>query len=712
MCLWISCTWHNPIIAQKAQLTKANTYFDAGNYDQALKAFNDYSKTYKKADLLIKRGICYFETNQPHLCIRDMAAAHNLKSKNPDRFKYTAESYFSQGNYTEAATFYKNYLALINDNHIDWFYCIDQIKRCGYAKKLSYLPQLVFVENLGPNVNTTYDEFSPKQSPTNLNRYYFSSARQESIGGRRNSEGFEDLLRGKYSADIYYIDLVDGNWKTVFPLSGLINGPKHEIIQDFSTNGSVMYYLQSSNMKTGILLTDTFNLEREPYLFSEQVTELPFDPQLGDKDLQFFNDSLIVFSSIQEGGQGGYDLYYSVKSGDEWSPAINLGSNVNSSFNEVSPFLLRDGKTLYFSSDKIEGLGGYDIYSTNFENLTWSEPINQGAPLNSPGDDFGFRVSSDGLTGIFNSNRTSSIGGHDLYFSYFKEQILGQFMSVDIPEFVTSHLIEKDTSEVDDFVIEPDNFKLNPAKELLVNSLFFKDDNDILNTNNTIVLKRLSDFLCIYPDTKVLLQSHYISEGQKETDIFYSLKRVEKVADFLAKNGIKRSNIIIQGMGASFPAAINDKLGNNFSYSESINKRIDITIVPGPKSNIKVNYNFPVIPIEQKGSEWDRLLWTKDTVSFRVEFAKTTQMLRGELIHQLSDIIIEKHGTDNQYFYTSGNFTNLDDAIFFQNRLQRQNLFNAKVFPYYKGLRMTINELQNLGIKSTQLDKFIQSFGE
>ena len=100
-----------------------------------------------------------------------------------------------------------------------------------------------------------------------------------------------------------------------------------------------------------------------------------------------------------------------------------MGPNINSPGNEKSPFIHPDGKTLYFASDGWMGLGGYDIfYSRLNDDGTWSTPVNLGYPINTPDDEVGFLVSTDGTHGYFASNKYNGKGGWDLYsFDLYKD---------------------------------------------------------------------------------------------------------------------------------------------------------------------------------------------------------------------------------------------------------------------------------------------------
>ncbi len=123
----------------------------------------------------------------------------------------------------------------------------------------------------------------------------------------------------------------------------------------------------------------------------------------------------LYFASNMPGGFGGTDIYECQKTGSGWSQPKNLGADVNTSGNEVFPYIRKDG-TLFFSSDRHFNYGGLDIFSATKEDADlWSEVINLGPDINSNTDDFGICFNSNGRTGYFSSNRKSSVGADDIY---------------------------------------------------------------------------------------------------------------------------------------------------------------------------------------------------------------------------------------------------------------------------------------------------------
>ncbi len=112
----------------------------------------------------------------------------------------------------------------------------------------------------------------------------------------------------------------------------------------------------------------------------------------------------LFFSSDMPGGQGGADLYYCELINGEWSDPVNLGPEVNSPGAENFPYLHSSGR-LYFTSDRNGGIGNFDIYYTTLNLGSWEEPVLLPEPINSTADDFALVAAEDLQTGYFSSNR-------------------------------------------------------------------------------------------------------------------------------------------------------------------------------------------------------------------------------------------------------------------------------------------------------------------
>ncbi|WP_456459534.1 OmpA family protein [Reichenbachiella sp.] len=142
----------------------------------------------------------------------------------------------------------------------------------------------------------------------------------------------------------------------------------------------------------------------------------------------FINDdeTVIYFASNNE--DGNLDIFQSTfdPANNSWSSPLPILGDINSDFNEDHPFLSQDGKTFYFSSDRPESIGGYDIFKSEVDPLTglWSTPVNLGYPINSIDDEINFQLNADNISGFLSSNRLHGQGGYDIYYFHKQGKVL------------------------------------------------------------------------------------------------------------------------------------------------------------------------------------------------------------------------------------------------------------------------------------------------
>jgi len=125
----------------------------------------------------------------------------------------------------------------------------------------------------------------------------------------------------------------------------------------------------------------------------------------------------LFFSSTREGGFGQGDIYVCYRTGKGWTPARNMGPDINTSGGELAPFVHADGETMYYTSDGLPGYGGTDLYMTRFNFAThkWGPPQNLGYPINTIENEGSLFVAADGITAYYASDRADSRGGLDIY---------------------------------------------------------------------------------------------------------------------------------------------------------------------------------------------------------------------------------------------------------------------------------------------------------
>lgn len=199
------------------------------------------------------------------------------------------------------------------------------------------------------------------------------------------------------------------------PISYSEDGKKVAYTKNNLFNGALSVDAEETDLSIYIADVEAngdFNNER-PLVYNQVEYSYAF-PHLS------FNGAALYFSSNRPGGYGGFDLYVSYLKDGEWTKPENLGADVNSAQNEITPFLKDD--VLYFSSDQVNGLGGYDVYTSNIKTGKWSTPNNMGKGINSPGDDYYMTVDGGG-TFYLTSNRLGGSGKDDIYIASEVEKV-------------------------------------------------------------------------------------------------------------------------------------------------------------------------------------------------------------------------------------------------------------------------------------------------
>jgi outer membrane protein OmpA-like peptidoglycan-associated protein len=291
---------------------------------------------------------------------------------------------------------------------------LKDIADCDYAIKNDNKIDPRFVtQNIGGDVNTVFPEYVPVITADN-NSLIFTSRRKSN---RHNKVDYADM---KYYEDIFLAKSDNGKFQD--SVHFLQEGSEFKEIKNSKLNESVISISHDGKklffFKKRRVLESDFNGVKwsEPRKLAKKIN---FDFYQNHASISPDGNTL-YFTSETKKGDNGSDIYMATKdSNDIWSTAINLGDAINTSFDEDSPFIDIDGKTLYFSSDGREGFGGYDIYRSVFDGKNWSKPVNLGLPINSPCDDFDFTLNDVGNKGYFSSGRIGGYGDLDIYrFSY------------------------------------------------------------------------------------------------------------------------------------------------------------------------------------------------------------------------------------------------------------------------------------------------------
>ncbi|MCS7074927.1 MAG: hypothetical protein NZ108_10715, partial [Bacteroidia bacterium] len=219
--------------------------------------------------------------------------------------------------------------------------------------------------------------------------------------------------------DLYYSERAGDSWTEPKNIGSPVNTPSHDASVALSADGQTVY-LYKDETGAGDIFTSKLNGLKwsEPVNFGRPVNTRYYEPSI----FVSADGNLLFFVSDRPGGLGGLDIYYSVKQKDgTWGNPINPGIPINTPMDEDCTFLHPDGKTLYFSSNGMHGMGGYDIYRTELlPEGKFSKPVNIGYPVNTPDNDKYFVLSAKGDHGYYSSMREDGLGGMDIYQIIFR----------------------------------------------------------------------------------------------------------------------------------------------------------------------------------------------------------------------------------------------------------------------------------------------------
>lgn len=320
----------------------------------------------------------------------------NFKEKGApfDALYYLANAYRINNQLDKALETYERFKQNLDSKVYDTAVVELQIQSCLNAKELMSRPLYVKMDNLGELINESNAEFNPVVSDNNDVLVY------------SKSEAFYDA--------ILYSTKQDGKWSGPLNMNEILQVDRDYFPTSISKDGNTLY-LYSSLDYDGIIFTSTFaNGRWNPIVKLNDNINTKFWESHATVS---HDDRKLYFTSNRKGSIGGLDIYVSKRdtSGD-WGTPLNLGPVINTIYNEESPFLSKDDKTLFFSSRGHFNMGGYDVfYSTVLDNGEWSVPLNMGYPINSTDDDVFFKPSGEGYEAYYAVDRPQGFGKEDIY---------------------------------------------------------------------------------------------------------------------------------------------------------------------------------------------------------------------------------------------------------------------------------------------------------
>ncbi|MFP4047181.1 MAG: OmpA family protein [Bacteroidales bacterium] len=646
---------------------------------------------------------------------------------------YLGKAYQVNDQLDKALRTYNKFLEQIGEKEKDEYnmsFVEKQIQSCKNAKELMKEPLPVTFENLGDSINSS----NPNTRPA--------------INSKQTRIVYVNKL--KFYDAVFMAEKKGGKWEEPVNLTPQIKSDGNFYPTSLNKKGDKLILMKSSRYK-GDLYISKFDKENNQWKEPEKLGK-NINTNNWETHGHLCNDGkTLYFTSNRKEGMGGLDIYVSHYNEDnkEWGPAKNLGENINTPYNEETPFLTDDEEEIYFSSQGHYGMGGFDIfYSEKLEDGSWSEPINAGYPINTTDDDLFYQPVNKGKDGYMSRFRPDGFGNSDIYkITYTPEDTISKahLKGAIYPphgETITAGQLKISIQNTDDdgkkykpsltdsatfseklrpgeykIIIKaeekykpiektiairkeykrksyPVAFNLKPKTlpikgSLKIQNIYFDfNDYSIPDTSKT-GLDNLVKAMKKYPDINLEITGHTDSIGNKEYNKRLSQKRAQSVINYIKQQGIPEDKLSMEAEGEEHPVAINTlQNGKDSPEGRQYNRRVEL--MPVSSDNKYIIENVSKIPNE---------LRNKGQVFYCVLLTREKEQLPGnyfERFSSLQDYTIKEY-SNGQYFYVMGEFTEQGNAIEPFKKALEAGFNKARIISSYK-----LQDIVNINKKETR----------
>ncbi|MDA3892226.1 MAG: hypothetical protein PF517_11240 [Salinivirgaceae bacterium] len=395
--------------AQQRGIREANFHFKSNNYAVALKLFEKlWENDTLNIDINYKLGLCHLNcNNNPKKALRYLSNADRELNKEPEFLFNMGKAFFYNYDFSNAKLYLENCKNLSIKKPEMQIECDLWLSYVANAKKLKRSPLDVSFINLGKYINSEMDELTPFISPDNEMLFYTSN--------RKYDRQF--ML---YSYNVYYSNISNGVFKKGRALTA-VNSIDDEYMAGVSLSNERIF-VQLQGYKG---FQDIISSNRNGKRFRKKIG---MNTNINTRHAEFgafetANSDTLFFSSGRKDGYGGMDIYFSLKlPTGEWGEPKNLGDKINSLYDEDYPVLSNSGSKLYFTSNRPESMGGYDIFESNINSIReFSSPKNIGYPLNDVFDNKTIAFSANERYAYVSAIKPDGFGFKDIYRVVFNQ---------------------------------------------------------------------------------------------------------------------------------------------------------------------------------------------------------------------------------------------------------------------------------------------------
>lgn len=471
-------------------------------------------------------------------------------------------------------------------------------------------------------------KFEPKELPDTVNAFamqYFpaiTADEQELFFTRRvgtSAQQTEDIMVSTKNEK--------GRFGTPQSISENINTQFNEGTCTISADGRLLIFtscLKSCNLYESRKTGDTWSVPRS---LGPEVNSPAWDSQPSLSA----DGRVLYFTSDRKGGYGNGDIFVTVQhSPGVWTTPKNLGPNINTPYQERSPYIHVNGRTLFFATDGRPGFGGLDIFWSDWTDSTWTKPTNFGYPINNHEDQFSLVISADGSRGYYSHeelrNGTSKLiefkvpdeyrlkyrsnvvkgvvrdhatkqplkgqielyelGKNELISFVNSDSVTGKYLIVltqgadyglyvNAPGYLFKSLNfnYEVSTDLEPLVIDVELDKVSTGASVVLNNIFFETDKVDLVEKSVTELDKIGRFLNDNPKINVEISGHTDDQGTDAYNQQLSQRRAKAVGNYLISKGVPAARLKEVGYGSKKPLKPNDSDANR-----QINRRIEFRI--------------------------------------------------------------------------------------------------------------------------------------
>ncbi|MDR1864569.1 MAG: OmpA family protein [Bacteroidales bacterium] len=616
----------SPASVSKKALKAYNTaleQYQRKHYREAVEYLNSVIKTedrFVEAHLLVAE--CYLEMN-------DLQGAKEAFLKSieihPDFFPpvyySVADICFEQEEYEQASRYLEKYLTYPRQKPALRAKSERLLRNSVFAAHAVNHPVPFQPENIG--LVFDHDQYWPSLSVDEHTLIFTALIPKDA----NNPE-----VTGNRQEEFFVSDFRDGKWTQPVNLGSPPNTADNEGAQSISADAAKMFFT-ACNRSDGKGGCDIYYSEKRNGLWTRpRNLGSPVNTSAKETQPSISADGrTLYFVSTKSGGKGGQDIWKSeLNEKGEWEQPVNL-AELNTAYDESSPFIHFDDRTLYFASDGLPGMGQFDLFVSRKDSAgKWTAPVNLGYPVNSKYNEEGLIVNARGDRAYYSSDRTENNIRNIFTFALYPEvrpqpvsymrgkifdakyytpirarfeltdlslsrkvieassdSLTGEFLvclplggqyalSIERKNylFFSGHITMENGTYREPYTMDFPLRRIQPGEKIVLENIFFDFNSHQLLDESKTELQKIIQFMNHNPTVKIRITGHTDNVGKAAYNLELSQNRARSVANHLLSEGISMNRVNYKGMGATEPVA-----DNNTDEGRAQNRRTEMEIL-------------------------------------------------------------------------------------------------------------------------------------